>query len=185
MSTHRTFLAKMPTVAGTMPYLDILIEGPVGTAALPVKVAAGGTTPPSGWQGGADFVNAPGGVGDGQFYELRGRTKRIEQPFGATNNDISSFVPLTRLGWEVSLVCSDNTDDGCAPPCCVLYSASLIGRPASPFDVMGIAIPNVDPSYGPVLRLLNTPDVQGRVFTLCWSVNDANDEGRSPTAGSV
>jgi hypothetical protein len=183
MSTSRTYLAKMPTVAGTMPYLDLLIEGPVGTAALPVKVAAGGTTPPSGWQGGTDFTNAPGGVGDGQFYELRSRTKRIEQPFGATNNDVSSFVPLLRLGWEIAVVCTDSGDDGCAPPVCVLFSASLIGRPVAPFDVAGIAIPNVDPSYGPVLRLVNAPDVQGRVFVVSFNIMDATDEGRSPVGG--
>ncbi len=195
MSTQRTFVVKMPTDAGNMPYLDILVQGPVGAPGSPVVIGATATgktvdgtpwtsAPPAGWQGGADFVNAPSGEGDGQFYEIRSRPLRIEQPFGAVNNDVPSFVPRFNLGYGLSAVCTDSSnEDGCVPPPCVLYSASLIGLLDTPFDRMGIAIPNVDPDYGAVIRLLNSPDTQGSIFTVHLQIAEPKDEDRSPTGG--
>jgi hypothetical protein len=155
----------MPTNAGASPALDIIVQGPVGSAAAPVQVAPPGptvTVAPPGWVG-----------GDGQFFEWRGRPIRI--PILAGN---TGFVPRLRLGWKTAVYCADPGDgEGCFAIPCVLYSQSLIGTLNPPFNVAQIA----DPSYGPVIRLTNSGDVQGGIFVVHLNIYAAQDEDRAET----
>lgn len=171
---HRTYLAQMPSIAGTMPYLDILPQGPVGSPNAPVSRAqspqpANQTAGPSGWQVFPNSVN-----GDGQFCEWRGRTLRFEKLFSA--GVAGGFVPRLRLGWKLTALPASQLD-GCLVAPTILYSKSLVGEPPSPFDVMVIA----DPSYGPAIRLLNTPDTEGGLYVVQLSVYDIKDEDREPS----
>jgi hypothetical protein len=158
---HRTYLVKMPTVSGTMPYLDIILEGPVGSADAPVKVAGGGTTPPAGWQ---VFGLV---TGDGQFFEWQGLTLRFETL--EADGDAGGFTPRARLGYNVSLFSSDTGSDGCniIPP--TALSGSLLGDLAAPFNVATFT----DPSYGPVIRLMNSVDTEGAIYTVNLSIYTA------------
>jgi len=174
----RTYLVTMPTNSGSMTSLDILVRGPVGVgpadpaggAFAPVRVAAGGTTPPAGWG-----TNA----GDGQFVEWRSRPISIPVLFAA--GVAGGFVPRFQLGWSFAIAAADSAGDGCTISPVALYSASLIGSPASPFAVTGISTPNTDPAYGPVIRLMNSPDVAGRSFVVGLHVAQARDEDRQET----
>lgn len=163
---NRTFLVKMPSNASTMPYLDILPGGPVGSPSAPVKIAAGGTTPPSGWQVFAGPVS-----GDGQFCEWRSLILRTPILFGATG-----FVPRFRLGWHTSIYLADTASTAVATPS-VVHSQSLVGALVSPFDVETVA----DPSYGPSIRLMNAATVQGKTYVVHVLVAEAKDDQRSPT----
>jgi hypothetical protein len=164
MSIRRTFLVKMPTVSGLSPYLDILPEGPVGDPSAPVrKTPAGGTTPPNGWQ--------PFTSDDGQFYEIRGRTIRFE-----TVDGDAGFVPRARLGWTLAVTCIDGGD--CNIPPVAQLSRSFLGTPP---DAAFVNITFADPAYGPVIRLSNSPDTEGGLYSVNLELAEAKDEDRTPT----
>lgn len=165
MAQNRNYLVRMPTVAGTMPFLDIVITGPVGSPDAVVGI--GQPTPaPVGWGIGGPFI-APS---DGQYSELRGRPLRVPVLFGQPG-----FVPRLRLGWAPS-VTPAVLGDGCVGVPSVKYSQSLLGAlPQFP----GVVVP--DPSYGPSVRLVNNPDVQGGTFVVALNVFEAKDEDRDPT----
>jgi hypothetical protein len=164
MAIRRTFLVKMPSVAGTSPYFDVLAEGPVGAPDAPVRLTpAGGTTPPAGWQ---DFPND-----DGQFYEIRSRPIRFE-----TEEGDDGFVPRSRLGWIVSVMCIDSESDGCNIPPVVILSRSFMGTPPDPaFTPITID----DPDYGPVIRLINSPDTEGALYSVNIELAEQKDEDRA------
>lgn len=164
---HRTYFVQMPSDAGNMPNLDILLRGPVGSESAPVRLTpAGGTAPPAGW---GVFTNANS---DGQFFEWRSRPIRFETEAGDTG-----FVPRARLGWSVVASPTDENDAGCLSTPIYILSQSLVGTLASPWDAVQIA----DPTYGPVLRLLNTPDLQGGIFVVNLILPEAKDEDRNPS----
>jgi hypothetical protein len=164
MAIRRTFLVKMPSVSGTSPYFDVLAEGPVGDADAPVRLTpAGGTTPPNGWQ---DFPND-----DGQFYEIRGRPIRFETVEGE-----DGFVPRSRLGWIVSVNCIDKNSDGCNIPMVVILSRSFMGTPP---DAAFADITIDDPDYGPVIRLINSPDTEGALYSVNIELAEQKDEDRA------
>lgn len=180
---HRLYLVKMPSLAGTMPYLDIVLQGPVGSPAAPVTRAqvpqpVNTTAGPVGWQ------VFPGSVdGDGQFCEWRSRPERFPVTFqpGQTlaQAQANGFVPRFRLGWNMG-VNPAAAGDGCVAAPSILYSQTLVGQLAAPFAGMVIA----DPTYGPVLRLLNTPDTQGGSFVINLDICEAKDEDRDPNTGA-
>lgn len=144
--------------------MDILVQGPVGTPNAPVRLAAGGTTPPNGWQ--------PFSGDDGQFYEIRSRPIRFETEVGD-----AGFVPRARLGWQVSAMCIDTDSDGCNVPPVVVLSESIIGEPpVAAFQAATIA----DPAYGPVIRLMNSPDVEGVLYSVNFTIEEQKDEDRTP-----
>jgi hypothetical protein len=166
MAIRRTFLVKMPS-STLSPYMDILVEGPVGDADEPVRHAAGGTTPPTGWQ--------PFTGDDGQFYEIRGRTLRFE-----TVDGDDGFVPRARLGWQLAVTCMDGDSDGCNIPPVARMSRSFVGTPpVAAFQPMTFD----DPDYGAVIRLLNSPDTEGALYMLTLTFPEPKDESKSPTAG--
>ncbi len=159
MATRRTFFVKMPSVAGQAPYLDVLPMGPVGTPAEPV---GDGTDGPAGWQ---EFPNNIDG--DGLFYEVLGRVLRFE-----TTEGDDGFVPRARLGFEVSVLCMDSESDGCNIPPVVILSRSLIGTPPNA-NFVNLTID--DPDYGPVVRLLNSPDTEGALYCVMLSLAEQKD----------
>jgi len=163
---NRTYLVLMPSVASTMASLDILPRGPVGTVLLPVRIAAGGTTPPTNWQ----VFGAT--VGDGQFCELRGRPV----PFSALLADgaAAGFMPRLALGWQISV---HNVDTSSAGVPQMQMSTSVMGDLPSPFSVSHLT----DPAYGPVIRLLNAAAVQGRMFVVTLGIAQQRDEDRAET----
>lgn len=165
MAAARTYFVRMPTVAATMPFLDILVQGPVGSAAAPVGA---GTAPPAGWQ-------VFGAVtGNGQFFEWRSKTLRLEQlallPNGQPN---PAFVPRLRLGWQIGL---ERLDAECNALPRVIYSQSLLG--ALPAAYSSGVIP--DPTYGPVIRLVNNSEIEGAVLVAHLAVAEQRDETRTP-----
>jgi hypothetical protein len=178
MSLRRTFLARMPSDAGTMPYLDILLEGPVGSPTTPVEVGATavGSAPPSGWQSGADFSSAPGGVGDGAFCEWGSKPLRVPTHQGGTG-----FVPLLRNGFSLSVVPSGVPGGGvictgAAPP--VLLSRSLTGSLTGDFSAMAFADPTYGSAQAAVIRLGNTVDVAGGLYFVSFEVQTQRDADR-------
>lgn len=162
---HRQYFVLMPSNASSMTSIDILPRQ-VGTMAAPMRIAAGGTAPPAGW-GVFGAVNA-----DGQVAELRGRPINFE-----TVAADAAFNPRFGLGFSLSIMPADSGSDGCVTPPTYQLSASLLGTLAAPFNVAQIA----DPAYGPAIRLLNNPDVQGRVFIVTLSVAEPRDDDRSQT----
>ena len=159
---YRTYIVILPTNAGANPAIDICLEGPVGSLALPVKAAPGGTAPPAGWNG-----------GDGSFAEIRSRTLRVPQhkllPDGSVN---PAWVPVLNLGWLLS---QNNISAGFGPiPLMPSYqfSASLVSPIIAGFP---------DPSYGAVLRLFNDPSIQGRVIGVNLGVAEERDDDRANT----
>jgi hypothetical protein len=173
---NRTYLVLMPSNASTMGFLDILPRGPVGTVAAPVRIAAGGTTPPTNWQ----VFGAT--VGDGQFCELRGRPV----PFSVLTTGVpatdaaNGFMPRLALGWRLDVHAVGTVGD-VIPPTHQL-SASLTGILPSPFTNANIfTVGNTDPTYGPAIRLLNTAAVQGRIFVVTLGIAQQRDEDRAET----
>lgn len=149
------------------PYydLDILVCGPVGTKALPVK-ATGGTTPPAGWAA---------ACGSGAFYEFRSRTLRVEPRSGA-----AGFSPRFNLGWNCSIYPYGNSDSGNGAldtnkvPV-IVFSQSLTGSLLSTAMGSGMSL-LPDPSYGPVIRLGNGADLAGGQFIVHLNIFDAREE---------
>lgn len=210
MAIHRTYVLKMPSNPGSMPYLDILVEGPVGgpwpavgnwTPRLPVvnqnAVFLNTTTglpitlvPPSNTGATPNCVFAPSAwqvfdndvQGDGTFYEWRGRVLRCEVRAGQ-----DGFVPRFRLGWLASL--HKSLEDTCLIPNDIQYSESLLGL-VSDLDQtivggLGVTVSIPDPGYGgvqvPVIRVGNTAEVAGGLFYLQLTIFEAKDEDRNPT----
>lgn len=184
MSLRRQYLAVMPTDAGNMPYLDILVEGPVGSInnLVAIGATATGSVPPAGWQSGPDFASAPSGQGDGAFCEWASRTLRVPSHFGDTNDaGDSTFCPLLRNGFSVSVITAGRADGGvfCGgiQPALNL-SESLVGQ--LPGTVSDLLIE--DQTYGTrqqaVIRLWNSPDVAGKMFVVSFEVQTDLDRDR-------
>lgn len=163
----RTYFVVMPTNPGSMPNLDIVLRGPMGTMATPMSIA--NANGPAGWQV-FGAVN-----GDGQVAEWRGRPVPIDVLFAA--GAAGGFVARFRLGWMLSALPADSSSDGCLVAPTIIYSASLLGTVAAPFNLTQIA----DPAYGPVIRLLNSPDISGRPFIVQLGVAQARDDDRDDT----
>lgn len=177
MAQHRTYIVKMPTSQGSTSLLDIIVEGPVGSASAPVAgagVAGPKTAPPAGWVGEAD----------GAYYEWRGRTLRIPVRFAA--GAAGGFVPRFRLGWKLAVYKLGDPDIfGAALD--IFYSQSLLGA-ALPTAFAGAAAVIPDPTYGPVIRLRWGLPPNGGVTPVYFAVHldvfEAKDEDRDGT-GSV
>lgn len=171
MAQNRVYFARMPSNAGTMPFLDIIVQGPVGSPTAPVGLGPGTTPAPSGWGTGGQFT----ADSDGVYCELRSRIFRVPTLFGQPN-----FVPRLRLGWKIDIY-PVQLGDGCSGDPMVILSESLVGQFPLPFSDVSEA----DPSYGntqsPVIRLRNTPDVQSGKFVIGFTAYEAKDEDRSPT----
>jgi len=148
---QRTYLVVMPSEPGA---LDIVVEGPVGSSSAPVKAAAGGTTPPVGWNG-----------VDGQYFEWRARTLRFESLFGGTG-----FVPRLRLSFGLAI-----TGNSEVLPIAKL-SASLLGTLSAAFAGLTLA----DPAYGPVIRLTNTVNTASNLYVVSFTVSEVKDEPHAP-----
>lgn len=163
----RTYFVVMPTNSGTMPNLDIPLRGPMGTLALPLSIA--NANGPTGWQV-FGAVNGDGSVG-----EVLGRAVPIAVLAAA--GAAAGFVPRFRRGWQFSALAANSASDGCIVPPTVVYSATLLGTVAAPFASAQIA----DPAYGPVIRLLNAPDIAGQTFICHLGVAQARDDDRQST----
>lgn len=149
MAINRTYLVALNTDANS---LDIVVDGPVGTAAAPVN---NGTAAPAGWVG-----------SDGQYYELQGRTLPVPTRFGDAD-----FVPRLALGWNVSVQPVNEAVTGTEPPMAVRFSRSLVGVLAGAFAVNNLA----DPAYGPVLRLEYPNSWRNQVVIVTLTVFEAKD----------
>lgn len=153
----RTYVVKTPD---TDPYIDICVAAPMGTQAKPVAnpglYAPGAvTSPPAGW------VQPPGvGNSSGAYYELRGRSLRLEARAGQ-----QGFTPRANLGFhlivtpygEQTVPPTTNFNNG------VQLSASLLAALGG--DAGGVipAATFADPSYGPVIRLFTLVSINSRL----------------------
>jgi hypothetical protein len=158
---QRTYVVTMPSDAGVGTALDVVVQGPVGTPNAPVAGAGYGltkTAPPAGWTG----------EPDGSFYEWRSRTMRFETEFGDTG-----FVPRTNLGVGVSI--TPLVTGGDVPG---FFFARSFALAAS----VGFSV--VDQTYGPVLRLVNSANVQGRSFLVVLTLPEAQDEDSAPSGAA-
>jgi hypothetical protein len=150
------------------PPLDIVVAVP-GLPSAPVADATlyppGSviTTPPAGWA--AANLN-------GAYYEIRGRSLRLEQVVGQTG-----FAPRTRLGFHLSIapwadgvVESVGADYGGLIPSIILSnSLSQVGINSL---TLGSGAALVDPAYGPVIRINNDVLLHpGDRITPLWIVN--------------
>lgn len=160
MAQHRTYIVLTPAAATAA--IDICVQGPVGTKSAPVSAAVGGTSPPAGWNGGA-----------GAYYEWRGRTLRLETLAGAT-----AFAPRARLGFHVSIAPIAAAVRSFVPG--IQLSQSLVQN----LDGGSIiAAPDIaDPSYGPVIRLTNSADVENMVWVVNFSIFEPSDDAFDPSA---
>lgn len=163
----RTYFVLMPSNPASMPNLDIVLRGPMGTLGTPMSIA--NANGPAGWQV-FGAVN-----GDGQVGEVLGR----EVPIAvlAAAGAAGGFVPRLRRGWQFSALAANSASDGCIVPPTVVYSATLLGTVAAPFAGVQIA----DPAYGPVIRLINAADIAGQVFICHLGVAQPRDDDRSHT----
>ena len=171
---YRTYVVKTPD---TDPFIDICVAATMGTQAKPV--ASPGlyppgtvTPPPAGW------VSPPGaGNSSGAYYELRGRSLRLEARAGQTG-----FTPRANLGFQlvVTPYGAQTLPFTMALTNGVQLSASLL---AALGGDSGAVIPLAafpDPSYGPVIRLFTPTSENSRLGNpLClvhFSVAENKDE---------
>ena len=151
--------------------LDVVVTDPRGSPNQPVGGGVGDITPPVGWIG-----------GDGAYCEWRSRAIVFSTRFtDATGAFQPNGVPLFRLGWHLSIY--ELAKAGVIPALAlprVSFSTSFGGGIAPGF---GVSSP-FDPPYGPVIKLLNTTDVQARIFLIHLDLPDLKDEDRSHS-GSV
>jgi hypothetical protein len=158
---QRTYVVTMPSDAEVGTGLDIVVQGPTGSANAPVAGAGYGlakTAPPAGWLG----------EPDGRFYEWRSRTMRLETLFGATG-----FVPRTNLGVGVSIAALGTSGD--VPGFVFARSFAVTGS---------VSLSVADPTYGPVLRIINSANVQGRSFLVTLTLPEPQDEDSAPAAAA-
>jgi len=176
---NRTYICKLDSSIAT---LDIMVRDLAGTQALPVASAAA--------YGAANVTAAPADwialCLTGAYYEVRGRTLRLEQLAAA--GAAAGFVPRTRLGWDISVYpivhAALNGNSGLLPT--IGLSASL----AAEFgDAAVITEPTVfpDPTYGPVIRLITTDDLieqdRPRICVVHLSLPERKDEDFSNIGG--
>lgn len=158
---NRQYIVLNPTDVGATPLLDIVLEVP-GTQSAPVSSAVGGTTPPSGWNG-----------GNGAYYELRGRPIRFPIKSGQ-----SGFSPLARLGFLLSVLPFTGPGTVIANQPAVTPSLSVTGDlDAGPGPIINPA--NLaDPTYGgiqrPVLRFSCNSNSQ--IYLVNFTIFGAQDE---------
>ena len=163
---------------GTWLDLDICVAGPVGSLTAPVRDIASFpglacTTPPAGW-----VANC----GASQYFELRGRTLRLETLFGA-----NGFTPRSNLGAIVSVSMyyrgAGSIPTYLVPP--FQLSASLAYTGTTPLALPVFA----DPAYGPVIRLHNdgalqdVADPSGAVYIVNFSLPQRKDEDYTAVGG--
>ena len=176
----RTYIVKIAGTALQVPIApcDIMVEGVVGTQALPVGNSA--------FYGAANVTAAPAdwiaACGSNAYYEIRGRTLRIEKR--AAVLAAGGFVPRFNLGWKLSV----HPLIAVGPDACnlllpiVSLSASLIGTPGNAV-VMPEPSTFDDPAYGPCIRInANTSpgafgvDTTPRIYAVHLNVFERKDE---------
>jgi hypothetical protein len=95
---NRTYVVNVPGSQRVQaPYIDICVRATMGTRLLPVADpvtygAANVTAPPAGW------VAACGGAA---YYEIRGRTLRLEHLFG--EGAAAGYVQRTNLNFDLTV----------------------------------------------------------------------------------
>jgi hypothetical protein len=165
----RTYFAKLASGQRIGGYLDICVQHTMGTRLAPVADPAtflGVTAPPAGW------VAANG---NSAYYEVRGRTLRIEHLFG--EGAAAGFVQRANLGFRLSVVPYGNWQAQVALNFAlggIALSQSLlaaVGGDTSP----AIAANNLaDPVYGtaqPVIRIYAPMSDQAYVETGLLLIN--------------
>ena len=158
---QRTYAVRMSSNdsgRGIYPDLDIMPFGPVGTKAAPV---AWGNCP-VGWDT---------ACGDGIYFEIRGRAVPPIPLYGAAN-----FRPLVRMGWNLTIHGSGIDDSGDIANTRMVplygFSNTIIS------GVLGANVMKVfvDPSYGPVIRLVNNVGTTERHFIVHFNIFDEREE---------
>src|SRR5512137_2108421 len=179
----RTYIVKIAGEAQqvTIAPCDIMVEGVVGTQALPVGSAA--------FYGAPNVTAAPttwvAVCHSNAYYEIRGRTLRIEKR--AAVGAAGGFIPRFNLGWKLAVhpIAAAGTDACNLLLPIVSLSASLIGTPGNA-AVMNEPTAFADPAYGPCIRIdANTsPAALGanttpRIYAVYLDVFERRDESFS------
>jgi hypothetical protein len=148
---NRTYIVNVPVAQRAQPdYVDICVRATMGTRLLPVADpatfgAANVTAPPSGWVAACNVA---------AYYEVRGRTLRLEHLFG--EGAAAGFTQRTNLGFQLTVTPYGDHRAATSPPGGAILSQSLLAHAGGD---AGTAIPAtdlVDPVYGvaqPVIRL--------------------------------
>jgi len=187
---NRTYVVKTPS-ASRAGYVDICVQAAMGTRTAPV--ADPSFLPP----GSPITAPLPGWAtdcGDGAYYEIRGRTLRLEHL--AVDGVSGGFTPRANLGFILTLTPYSSPilqDFGpiSAVADGIQLSASLFGVVGG--DAGG-AIPTVvfnDPVYGssqPVVRVyapveLNAEGPLSKIYIVNFSIMERNDEDYSSIGG--
>lgn len=151
---NRTYICRMPNVAGGSVNLDIAVQNAPGTRSAPV---------------GSGGVAAAAAVG--AYYEWRGRPLRFPNP----STPAASFVPRARLGWNVS-VYQYGAVQANSPG--VILSASIISSLVSTEGGGPIISPTLlaDPAYGPTIRLINAAALADLIYIVHFNIMEQDDE---------
>lgn len=150
---NRSYVVLLDQVTRGSPNLDIILSLP-GSISAPVGVAAyypgmGVTPAPVGWNGER-----------GVYYEIRNRAVRCESVFGQ-----AGFSYRARLGVHLSVaILQDAAGLGVSHNLvpALSFSQSLTPAPgAGNLSVFGSVYATAfpDPSYGPVIRVWNSPNL--------------------------
>jgi hypothetical protein len=187
---HRTYVVKTPS-GSINAFVDVCVQAPMGTRLAPVtdpSVLPPGTPvtlPPTGWAG---------NFGDAAYYEIRGRTLRLERLAGA-----NGFTQRTNLGFALVLTPYGAIDHSLDREFSlwnisggVQLSQSLLAAVGD-----GLAIPTTnlaDPIYGsaqPVIRVFAPLTVTGdplaqsegrsfQIYLVHFLIAENKDEDWSP-----
>jgi hypothetical protein len=97
---NRTYVVKLPSNQRQANYVDICVQATMGTRLAPVAdpTTYPGATPPPGAGPGTNWIAA---CGNAAYYEVRGRTLRLDHLRG--EGAAAGFVQRTNLGFHLSV----------------------------------------------------------------------------------
>lgn len=155
---NRTYVMSVPGAQRTQPnFVDICVQATMGTRLLPVADpvtfgAANVTTPPPGW------VVACGAAA---YYEVRGRTLRLEHLFG--EGIAAGFTQRANLGFKLTVTPYGSHLTATGPVGGAILSQSLLAHAGGDGGTAIQTTDLADPVYGiaqPVIRVY-VPKTQG------------------------
>jgi hypothetical protein len=168
---NRTYIVKTPSTRAT--FVDICVRATMGTRLAPVADPATyvhATPAPSGWAA---------ACGDAAYYEIRGRTLRLEHLFA--EGAVGGFTPRVALGFNLSVVPYGVTAGVTSAVSGVQLSQSLLAAVGGDVDTAIAAANLADPAYGPVIRLsiplvgYGNPQVAA-LYVVSFSVAERKDD---------